>query len=109
MIRDPLDTLFGCFRQKFDEPGLVWTFHMDHLIQQYTLYLEIMQHYREVLPGRVLDIRYEKLVENPEKILREIFQRLQLPWDPVVLDFYKTNRTVLTNSQTRTYDYDILD
>ena len=56
-IRDPLDTLFSCFRCKFDDTGLEWSLDIADLVLQYVLYLEIMQHFRTVLPGRVLDVR----------------------------------------------------
>lgn len=56
-MRDPMDTLFSCFRCKFDDAGLEWSLDPAHLSLQYALYLEIMQHFRKVLPGRVVDIR----------------------------------------------------
>lgn len=56
-IRDPLDTLFSCFRCKFDDAGLEWSLDTGDLALQYAKYLEIMQHFRTVLPGRVIDIR----------------------------------------------------
>lgn len=57
-IRDPLDTLFSCFRCKFDDAGLEWSLDTGDLVLQYAKYLEIMQHFRKVLPGRVIDVRY---------------------------------------------------
>lgn len=56
-LRDPMDTLFSCYRCKFDDSGLEWSLDMSDLVLQYTLYLKIMQHFRKVLPGRVVDIR----------------------------------------------------
>ncbi len=56
-VRDPLDTLFSCYRNKFDDAGLEWSLDVPDLVLQYAVYLEIMQHFREVLPGRVLDLR----------------------------------------------------
>lgn len=58
MIRDPLDTLLSCYRLKFDDVGLNWTLKIPDLVLQYVLYLEIMHHYRRILPNRILDIRY---------------------------------------------------
>ncbi len=57
-MRDPLDTLFSCFRCKFDDSGLEWSLDVSDLVLQYVLYLQIMQHFRTVLPGRVVDVRY---------------------------------------------------
>lgn len=58
VVRDPMDTLFSCYRNKFDHAGLEWTTDFDDLALQYSLYLELIQHFRMVLPGRVVDIRY---------------------------------------------------
>jgi hypothetical protein len=52
---------YSCYRCKFDDSGLEWSLDMGDLVLQYTLYLKIMQHFRTVLPGRVVDIRYAAL------------------------------------------------
>jgi hypothetical protein len=57
LIRDPLDTLFSCYRLKFDDIGLHWTMKIPHLVLQYVLYLETIQHFREILPDRILDVK----------------------------------------------------
>jgi hypothetical protein len=104
MIRDPLDTIFSCYRQKFDDQGLEWSLDISDLVLQYVLYLEYMAHFRSLLPGRIVDIRYEDLIDDPETILRDVIvRRLKLPWDPKVLDFHNSKRVVLTNSQSRKF------
>ncbi len=104
MVRDPLDTIFSCYRQKFDDNGLEWSLDIKDLVLQYVLYLEYVDHFRKLLPDRVLDVRYEDLVDDPEEILKDIVvNRLSLPWDPKVLDFHNSQRVVLTNSQSRKF------
>ena len=56
-LRDPMDTLFSCYRNKFDDYGLEWSLDWSDLVLQYVMYLEIMHHWRTVLPGRVVDLR----------------------------------------------------
>eukprot|EP01042_Synura_sphagnicola_P000181 gene181-182_t len=97
-IRDPLDTLLSCYKHKFDDGGLEWSLDPVHLVSQYVQYLEIMHHFRTVLPGRVLDFSYEQLVADPEGSMREVMTAVKLPWDPSVLDFHRSNRTVQTHS-----------
>lgn len=58
MIRDPLDTLLSCFKNKFDDIGLEWTLDVKDLVLQYVLYLQYVHQYRRLLPKRVLEIRY---------------------------------------------------
>ncbi len=53
-----MDTLLSCYKNKFDDIGLEWSLDFQDLTTQYITYLEIMQHWREVLPDRVLDIRW---------------------------------------------------
>ena len=97
-VRDPLDTLISCFRMNFGNPRLSWTLSLDSLLNGYKLYLEVMDHFRSVLPGKILEIQYENLVKEPEKNLRNILGRLQLNWDKNVLNYDSVNRTVLTSS-----------
>jgi len=61
VVRDPMDTLLSCYRYKFDQSGLEWTTSIEELALQYSLYLELMQHFRSLIPGRVVDIRFAKV------------------------------------------------
>ncbi|MBI4794954.1 MAG: sulfotransferase [Deltaproteobacteria bacterium] len=48
--------------------------------------------WREKLgPGDWLDVKYETLVREPEKVLREICDFLGEKYDPAMLDFYQTD------------------
>eukprot|EP01036_Dinobryon_divergens_P022684 gene22684-30966_t len=92
-VRDPMDTLFSCYKNKFDDGGLEWTLDAKDLVLQYTLYLKTMAHFRRVLPNRVVDLRYEDLVTDPERVLREIVVgRLKLKWEASVLDYHAMGR-----------------
>ena len=66
------------------------------------LYLKTMAHYRRVLPGRVMDLRYEDLVRDPESVLREVVVgRLKLKWEAAMLSYHSVGRVVHTNSISR--------
>ena len=102
-MRDPMDTMFSCYKHKFDDNGLEWSLDAENLALQYALYLDIMNHFRRVLPGRVMDIRYEEVVIDHEEVVRDVIDRLGLDWDPVVLEYHMSNRTVQTHSMHRKY------
>jgi tetratricopeptide (TPR) repeat protein len=114
-VRDPLDTLFSCYRNRFADPGSTYTLNFRSLVRQYTLYLEIVAHFRKVLPiiqlpkskssakrnrpaQALVDVRYEELVANPEGVMRRVLSLIGLPWDERVLNFHERNRTVYTAS-----------
>jgi hypothetical protein len=61
-----------------------------------------MRHWRSVLPIPIHTVRYEALVTEGEPRMREILGFLGLSWDPGVLAFHQSQRTVRTLS----YDQD---
>jgi hypothetical protein len=97
-MRDPLDSLFSCYKIKFGSNAAVWTLSTETLVAEYALYLETLQHFRRELPGRVVDVSYEALVAAPESTLRALLSRLGLPWDASVLRHHDRRRVVHTAS-----------
>ena len=97
-MRDPMDTLFSCYTNKFDDDNAMWAHDMTSLVTEYVIYLEIMQHFRNELPrGRIVDVSYESLIASPERVMREIVTSrhvLGLSWDPMVMRYTESNRTV---------------
>ena len=100
-IRDPMDTILSCFTHKFDDIGLTWSINQDHLTQAYAIYVEIMHHFRTVLPNRIMDVSYEELVQSPEEVMRKVVAKLGLPWDLQVLEYYKKKRIIQTHSSAQ--------
>jgi hypothetical protein len=54
--------------------------------------------WREALPGRVLELRYESLVENQEQETRRLLDHCALAWSDVCLDFQSNAAPVSTPS-----------
>ena len=102
VIRDPLDTLFSCLKNKFDDEGLTFSLDVDHLVGEYISYLKLMHHWKTVLRRRITTIHYEDLIYNTEKISHDlIVDKIKLNWDPKVLEFHTSKRSVLTNSMSQ--------
>jgi Sulfotransferase family len=57
-----------------------------------------MQHWDEVLPGKVLRVQHERLVEDLEHNVRRILDFCGLEFEPQCVEFYKTERAVRTAS-----------
>ena len=57
-----------------------------------------MAHWDAVLPGKVLRVQYEKLVNDPEAGIRRLLAHCGLPYDPACLSFHTTRRAVRTAS-----------
>jgi hypothetical protein len=71
---------------------------MTELALYYREYHEIMQHWHEVLPGKVLDVHYEETVTDLETQVRRILDHCGLPFEEACLRFHETRRAVRTAS-----------
>ena len=95
--RDPLDTCLSCYKQLFAR-GQSFTYDLEEIGLYYLDYIRMMAHWDAVLPGRVLCVRYEDVVDDLEAQVRRILAHCGLPWDDACLDFHKTKRPVRTAS-----------
>jgi hypothetical protein len=64
----------------------------------YRTYLELMRHWDAVLPGRILRVCYEDVVEDLERHVRRILEFCGFEFEPACVEFYKTERSVHTAS-----------
>jgi tetratricopeptide (TPR) repeat protein len=97
MRREPIACCFSNFKQLFAR-GQEFTYGIDDIARYYGSYLDLMRHWNAVLPGRVLSVSYEAIVEDLEENVRHILEFCGLPFEPACLEFYKTERTIRTAS-----------
>ncbi|MCV0429911.1 MAG: sulfotransferase, partial [Roseibium sp.] len=51
-----------------------------------------------LFPGRIHELDYDQLTENPEKLIRGLLDSLDLPWEPACLTPEENRRSVATAS-----------
>ncbi len=95
--RHPLDSCFGSFKQLFAK-GQPFSYDLFDLGQYYNSYIRLMEHWDQVLPGKVLRIQYEDNVADQENQARRMIEHCGLEWEDQVLRFYETERAVKTAS-----------
>ncbi len=95
--RHPLDSCLGSFKQMFAR-GQPFTYDQFELAEFYLQYQRLMDHWHEVLPGTVLDVQYEEVVDDLETQVRRILEHCDLPWNDACLRFYENERAVKTAS-----------
>jgi Flp pilus assembly protein TadD/LPS sulfotransferase NodH len=97
-VRDPVDTCLACYRQLFAE-GNETLYDLGQIGAEYVSYRAVMDHWSALLPGRVIDVRHEALVADPQAQIRWLVtEACGLDWDPACLRFYETKRPVRTAS-----------
>jgi Flp pilus assembly protein TadD len=96
--RDPVDTCLSCYFQQFANAAS-FTFDLADLAHYYREHHRLMQHWRKVLPaGAILEVPYAELVADQESWSRRMIDFVGLEWDPRCLEYYATQRPVLTAS-----------
>ncbi len=95
--REPMACCFGNLKQLFSS-GQEFSYSIGDIARYYRTYLELMRHWSAVLPGRILKVQYEDVVENLESNVRRILDFCGLPFEPACLEFHKTVRSVRTAS-----------
>jgi tetratricopeptide (TPR) repeat protein len=95
--RDPRDTCLSCYFHRLD-PLFTWSYDLVDCALRALEIERLANHWRSVLPLRMLTIGYEALVADLEGESRRLIEFLGLEWEPACLDFYKTDRPILTGS-----------
>jgi len=96
--RCPKDTCLSIFKTYFANVDHTYAYDQNELGQYYNLYLELMEHWHDVLPGFIHEIQYEDVVSDQEAQTRALLAHCDLEWDDACLSFYKTDRPVKTAS-----------
>jgi tetratricopeptide (TPR) repeat protein len=95
--RHPIDTCLGNYKQLFGR-GQNFTYDIFELADYYKEYCLTMDHWHEVLPGKVLDVHYEETVTDLEGQVTRILEHCGLPFEESCLRFHETKRAVKTAS-----------
>jgi tetratricopeptide (TPR) repeat protein len=95
--RHPMACCFSAFKQQFTE-GHRYSYSLSDIGGFYRDYVELMDHFDRVLPGRLHRILYEDMIDHTEAEVRRLLEYCGLPFESACLRFYETNRPVRTPS-----------
>jgi hypothetical protein len=98
--RHPMDTVLSNFRNLFAISSRYYDYSYDLLdiAAYYARFDRLMAFWREALPGRVLELRYEDLVADQEGETRRLLAHCGLEWSEDCLSFHTNNTPVSTPS-----------
>lgn len=98
--RHPMDTVLSNFRNLFAISSRYYDYSYDLLdiAAYYARFDRLMAFWEKVLPGRVLQVRYEDLVANQEAETRRLLAYCDLDWSDTCLSFHDNMQPVSTPS-----------
>jgi predicted Zn-dependent protease len=95
--REPLACCFSNLKQLFAK-GQEFSYSFEDIARYYRTYLELMRHWDTVLPGWILRVQHEDVVDDLQGSVRRILDFCALDFEPQCVDFHKTVRSVRTAS-----------
>ena len=95
--RYPLDCCFSMFKQLFAQ-GQEFTYGLEEAGSYYNSYVKLMDHWNDALPGRILRVNNEDVIDDLEGQVKRILDYLELPFEEGCISFHKTDRSVRTAS-----------
>lgn len=98
--RHPMDTVLSNFRNLFAVSSRYYDYSYDLLdiAAYYVRFDQLMAIWREVLPGRLIEVRYEDLVIDQERQTRRMLAHCGLEWSDACLSFHTNAAPVSTPS-----------
>lgn len=118
IIRDPRDVAVSCFLGRFRDDRFPWTTSLEGIASAWRESERIMRHWKSVLDIPILEVRYERLVQDPDREFPRIIEFLGLDWNdacrrfhenasPIrTLSFDQVNRPLYTSSVGRHRHYE---
>jgi tetratricopeptide (TPR) repeat protein len=95
--RNAMACCFSNFKQLF-AAGQEFTYGLEDIARYYRTYVELMAHWDAVLPGKVLRVEHEDVVDDLEANVRRILDFCGLEFEQQCVEFYKTERSIRTAS-----------
>lgn len=95
--RHPLDSCYAIYKTLF-RLGYPFSYSLQDVGRYYIAYHRLMAHWRQCLPGRILDVDYESLVADPPSETRRILDHCGLEFEQGCLDFHRQEGAAATAS-----------
>lgn len=98
--RHPLATCYAIYRSRFNG-SYPFAYDLAEIAEFYVSYRRLMQHWQRILPGRILELRYEQIVRSFEPGVRRLLEFTGLSFDAACLDFHRNPAPVITISSVQ--------
>jgi tetratricopeptide (TPR) repeat protein len=100
IMRNPMDSCYAMYKRLF-KSAYPMSYNLEQLGRYYLAYRQLMHHWSTVMPGTMLEIRYEDLVANQEYQTKRVLEYCDLDWQENCLHFEKNEAPSTTASATQ--------
>ena len=100
LVRGPMDACFASFKQLFADAYL-HSYDQGEMARHHARYRDLMDHFRDEFPGRIIDISYEATASDLEPNARTLIAKLGLEWEDACLNFHESTSGIATASSVQ--------
>lgn len=97
-LRSPEDTCLSIYKHAFVASGHRYAHDLADVGAMYRFHHRLMEHWKKIMPGRILTVRHEEFVTDPERVGRSITDHVGIPWDASMLEIGGSRRSIATAS-----------
>lgn len=103
LLRNPMDTCIGNFRQLFtiNNPYYGYSLDLNITAQFYTEFYKLVHHWQSQKNANFMLLNYENLVTEPTSQIKKIIDFCDLPWQESCLEFHTNKAPVSTASKVQ--------
>lgn len=95
--RHPLDACLSAYFANF-KSGHRYTSSLEDTARHYRQMMELLEHYKQAIEMRLIEVRYQDLVEQQEETVRKLLEFVGEEWDEGCLRHHKSDRVARTAS-----------
>ncbi len=95
--RDPFENSWSIYKNEF-EGGMFFSNDIKDIASYYKIYQDLINFWKKNFKNQIFDLKYEDLINNPEKKIKELIKFCDLNWQQSCLEFYKNKKIIKTVS-----------
>lgn len=103
VCRDPMDTGLSNLRTLYTG-ACPYSYDQLEFVDYYRQYEQLMAHWRQLLPDRILDLQYEEVVADPLAAAKRMSEFCGLSFEPDMIDIGRSDDPVATASSVLVRD-----
>lgn len=103
MSRDPIETCFSNMRELFAFAA-PYSYDQLEMADYHNQYKDLMAHWRQRFPGRILEVTYSDLTRNTEATMRKVAEFCGFPFTEKLLQPNSAGKSVATASAVQVRD-----
>ncbi len=89
------NNFFSIYKNELLGPQLKWTFDKKEIKEYYKIFIEYINFWKEIFPNFLMEVDYEQLVTNTEKVTKNILEYCDLNWEKDCLNYHSKNKSAI--------------